>query len=40
VEGAVLAKTWEKNIGQGIANLVADLKSLAARPDAGGGTKQ
>jgi hypothetical protein len=36
VESAILAKTWQKNFDNGIANLVRDLTALAAQPDAGG----
>jgi hypothetical protein len=39
VESANLAKTWEKNINQGIANLVGGLKALA-QPAAGGATNK
>jgi hypothetical protein len=40
VEGAILKKTWEKNFDQGVSNLMADLKALAApQPAAGGGSQ-
>ena len=40
VESANLAKTWERNINQGIANLVGGLKARIAQPAAGSDTKQ
>ena len=40
VESAILAKTWEKNFDQGVANLVRDLTGLVAQPAAGGSANQ
>jgi hypothetical protein len=36
VEVAAREKTYERNFGQAVANLVGDLKALAAQPGAGG----
>lgn len=32
VEGAIRKATWEKNFGQGITNLLRDLKKLSGQP--------
>jgi hypothetical protein len=34
VEGAVRKATWEKNFGQGMTNLLDDLKKLSGQPTA------
>jgi hypothetical protein len=34
VEGAIRKATWEKNFGQGITNLLGDLKKLSGQPTA------
>jgi hypothetical protein len=36
VEYANLAKTWRKNIGLGITNLVTEMKGVVAEPTPGG----
>jgi hypothetical protein len=40
VEWANLAKTWRKNIAQGVTNLVGDFKRLTGQPAGGGAANQ
>jgi hypothetical protein len=40
VESANLAKTWRKNLDQGITELVADLKALVTQPAASASGQQ
>jgi hypothetical protein len=40
VEGAALARTWRRNIGTGVANLLRDYQAAVGQPATGGVAKR